>query len=538
MTRKILATVLALVMLLSLTACGGNKTAEAAPVETAANGETAAAASAEPIELHVAQDHDPGSLAPYGTEGPRNVPTNMIYQGLGNIAPDKSEFMLVLAKTFEEVENNVYDIEIYDYITDSAGNHLTADDVIYSYEKYQELGFNLQYVTSLESIEKTGDYTVRITMKDDAKIGAIETMLEKVRIITKAAYEASPDGMATTPVGTGTYVVTEYKNGQQIAYEKRTDYWQTDESKLNVYQRAFADKIYLDIITDASTQAIAMQAGQIDISQFIPVADMINFVDEKNQAREGYTVESVLHSALFQVIYNCGENSPMSDINLRKAVAHAIDSAQVMYTGWGVNGNVAHAIASAYSADYDTALDNEEYFTYDPELAKEYLAQSSYNGETIRILVTANFPQASATLVQSYLNAVGINVELLIYENAMYLSMNADNSGTEYEMEIAAPNSTGYICSNTYEYDKNYRENGLPHIMVDDPQLQELYDAMANKNTNSVENATAFLEYVEENVYGYGLGYRMKCCIARDRVVDIAFNEWGDLLPAACEVVE
>lgn len=541
MKKRILAIVLALIMVLSLAACGSS-----APAQTPAASSSAAApaaegtapASSQPIVLNVAQDFDAGSLAPYGAEGPRNVPTNMIYQSLGNIAPDKSEFMLVLAKSMEEVENNVYDVEIYDYITDSAGNHMTADDVIFSYKTFQEIGLNMQYVSSLESIEKTGDYSVRITMKDDAKIGAVETMMEKVRIITQASYEASPDAMATTPVGTGTYVVTEYKNGQQICYAKRADYWQTDESKLNVYQRAYADIINLNVITDASTQAIAMQAGQIDISQFIPLADLVNFLNPDNTARDGYTAAFVLHSALFQIIYNCGENSPMNDINMRKAVAYAIDSAQVMATGWGVNSRPAHAVASEYSADYDTALDSQEYFEYDPELAKEYLAKTSYNGETIRILVTANFPQASATLIQSYLNAVGINVELLIYENAMYLSLNADNTGTQYEMEIAAPNSTGYICSNTYEYDKNYRDNGLAHIMLDDPELQELYDAMAAKNTNSVENATEFLKYIEENLYGYGLGYRMKCAIARGRVTEIATNEWGDLLPAACKVVD
>lgn len=544
MKRKVLATILALAMTCSLMACGssgsdasqsGNGSGAAESGEAEGNAETASAGG--PVELHVAQDMDPGSMAPYGTEGPRNVPCNMIYESLGNISPDKTEFYLVLAKSLEETEPNVYDIEIYDYITDSEGNPMTADDVIFSYDKYLETGLNLQYTASLESYEKTGDYSVRITMSDDAQVGALETMLEKVRIITQAAWEASADEMATTPVGTATYILTNYTTGQQLTFAKRTDYWQTDDSKRCIYQQSNADTIYLDIITDASTQAIAMQSGQLDISQFIPTADMVNFVDDSGAARDGYIAEYVLHSALFQIVYNCGENSPMSDINLRKAVAYAIDSQAVMTTGWGANGYAATTLASAYSADYDTALDNNEYFPYDPELAKEYLADSSYQGENIRILVTSNFPSDSAALVLSYLQAVGINAELLSYENAQYLALNADNTGTEYELEIEAPNSTGYICSNSYEYDKNHRENGLPHIMVDDPELQELFDTMAARDTNSKETATAFLNYIQENVYGYGLGYRMKCCIGVDRVQSIAFNEWGDLLPAACEVI-
>lgn len=49
-------------------------------------------------------------------------------------------------------------------------------------------------------------------------------------IVTQAAYEASPDQMATTPVGTSAYLVDSYVPGSEIVMKDTGDYWQTDES--------------------------------------------------------------------------------------------------------------------------------------------------------------------------------------------------------------------------------------------------------------------------------------------------------------------
>ena len=490
----------------------------------------------EKVEFHVAQDMDPGSMAPYGTEGPRNIPCNLVYQSLGNLSPDKQDFYLVLAKSVEEVEPGVYDVEIYDYITDSEGYPFTADDIIFDYDQFKEQGFVPQYIASLESVEKTGDYSVRFTMKDNTRVGAFETMLEKVRCFTQEAWEASPDGMQTDPVGTSPYVMTKYASGQQMVFEKREDYWQKEDDERNVYTEANADIIYFDIITDRSTQAIALQAGQIDISPFIQGADINNFLNEDMTAKDGYNADHTYVGSVFTMVFNCSENSPMANQKLREAVAYSIDSAQVIYSGYERSGDRCYAMNSPYMADYDPESYGTDYFEYDEEKAKQLVEESGYNGETIRLLADPNFPSASTTLVAAYMQAAGLNVEIQLYEQAMYQTMHADNTGTQYDIDLVGTASTGYTWSGQADFDNTLHDNGLSHIIKEDDKLQELYEKMAGVETYSVEATNEYMDYVKENCYGFAIGYKTKNIIANQKVTKIAYNEWGDLLPGACEL--
>lgn len=70
--------------------------------------------------------------------------------------------------------------------------------------------------------------------------------------MTRAAYEASPDQMATDPVTTSAYQVTEYVSGSKIVYKNTGKYWQTDESLVPMTSRHNVENIEIDIIPDTA----------------------------------------------------------------------------------------------------------------------------------------------------------------------------------------------------------------------------------------------------------------------------------------------
>ena len=101
----------------------------------------------------------------------------------------------------------------------------------------------------------------------------------------------------------------------------------------------------------------------------------------------------------------------MNDLNFRKAVAYAINRDEIVTAVMNGYGEpIETGCLWGYMTDYK-ASDIAGY-SYDPEKAKEYLAMSSYNGETIELTTAINDIILTAAVVQEQLSKIGINVEI------------------------------------------------------------------------------------------------------------------------------
>ena len=129
--KNILAGVLIAASALSMTACGaGSSSAGGSGSATPAPSATAAASEVQDKVIKVATTSDPASLGTYdeGSSSGRWITLTFTYETLVYIDND-GQFKGILAKDWAKNEElskdgkSVYDVEIYDYITDTAGNH-------------------------------------------------------------------------------------------------------------------------------------------------------------------------------------------------------------------------------------------------------------------------------------------------------------------------------------------------------------------------------------------------------------------------------
>lgn len=67
---------------------------------------------------------------------------------------ETNEMVPFIGKKLTNPSEGVYEVEIFDYVTDSNGNHITADDVLYSFEKARESGFFNNIMSTLTAVEK------------------------------------------------------------------------------------------------------------------------------------------------------------------------------------------------------------------------------------------------------------------------------------------------------------------------------------------------------------------------------------------------
>ena len=426
MKRKLLSAVLAASML-ALTACGGagqTQESETSAVQESVTEATQTNASEESKEeggdiasrdtLNIALADEIVSLDPaYSYDNLTNQVVNQITQGLlyfdysGQLQPQ-------LCSSWEAKDATTYVYQIRDDVNFSDGTPMTMEDVLFSLNRHmdEEVASYLAWMyANVESIEQTGDWelTVHLSTPDAAWQYAFATTAG--HIISKAYYEAHADQFGQPGVGvvgTGPYVLDSWTTGSEIKLKYNENYWDSE-------QEPQFKNIDFKIITDANTQATALANGQADY-MFDPPTEMLDTIRQS----EDMDVTEVDGWTVLWMAMNC-QSGPFSDVNVRKAVAYALDK-DALYEGvLTENGSYAKngmpfssalygSEADSWNAYAETAVDEKN----DLEKAKEYMAQSGYpDGFDCSLYINQDSIYNSiAVYVQAALSEIGINVTI------------------------------------------------------------------------------------------------------------------------------
>lgn len=557
--KRALSLILALCMLAAFAGCstsGTNAPADApasqpadleqidgkTELETSTGAE--ATGSGEQSLVVVALTADPGTLDPFSSNSlGRLYSLQGMYETIG--AYYNGKFNLVMAKELTSVEDDTleypaYDVTFWDCIYDSNGNHFTVDDYLWCMEQYREIGKNTT-VKAVEKFEQTGDWTVRIYMNTDS-LGKFEDFIRQTWLVTRKSYEASEDGMATTPVGTGAYKITEYKSGATIRYTTRDDYWQKDDSVKSAVQLANCNDYEIRIIKESNQIVIGLEAGEIDYASNLGYENSKRFMDG-GSAAAGHYVDVFQNPGTEMLYLNCSTGSVFdNNPKLRQCVMHAIDIDSIIngvYSGYAMK---AHDIACAINlADYPTQLDNEPYFEYDPELAASLLKEAGYEpGQlTLRLMTKQSdaFEMMYCQAIQQNLRDIGIEVEILGYENALYEQYKTNPN--EWDIITDTRGEYNYFAFAWTKLDtNNYSSDVKSECFVDDDHLYELVATAASAKTTSEEAILAVRDYNNEMAYARGLcaPYRFDV-INSNKIAVLTRGELLRFLPGATTYV-
>ena len=541
--KKIIALLLALTMAMTMLAACGSKQEETttSAATTAAQEETSAeeeetteeeTTEAEPeyeinydSTITVGVSTDIGTMNQFGATSPGvSLKKLLCYETLFFKNAD-GDILPLLGKDYTTDGDGTYEIELFDYITDSQGNPMTASDIVFSIEQLKGQASQSDLWSTITTCEAEDDYTVKIVV-DPESTGQMEKILTRVSMITEAAYNNSPDALATEPVGTGGYVLdtTQTITGASYTFVRRDDYWQTDEEYITERNANYLKKLICKVYTDTSTLATGLETGEIDITADLDTVGLELFTDGTTVA-PGYIELADENNSFVHLLFNCAETSPCSDINLRQAICYAIDAAACAYSVYGNKGEVCYAPTNPNLDDSGEEFFYDEYFDYDVDKAKELLEASNYNGETIKILVLPRTSvSGSAVLIQNYLKSIGIESELLEYEMSVYRTKRVEEN-PEYDIELmGATASDSHVYTSLKEFNAASYTNGLSRIMIPDDELKELFDEVASQKTNSPEAVQALFDYVTDQCYVYGLYYSTDTIIGTDSIVEEACN--------------
>jgi len=436
-----------------------------------------------------------------------------------------------IASKYDKLDDFTYRISLYDNVYDSAGNHITANDVVFSYKTAKELGNAATYLNAYENIEYVDDYTVKLIL-NSKEVGGLLNTTTMIYIVSEKAYKEDPDGFASKPVGTGPYVLKSWTPGTTTVLVKNEKYWQAGDPH-NAFAYQNCDEIEYHVYTETSQVPIAFETGEIDASANVATSDLYLFEDGgKNKGFKIYSRPAALSQV---ILFNSSPDSACQDQKLRQAICYAIDNQALIDGAYDGRGSVCKTYGNASYGDYLEKWDNEDYYDYNVDKAKECLAASNYNNETITIMASNAMPAhvRMAQIVQSYLIEAGINAKIVNYDEALFQSYRFDS--TQWDIQITNKGSGDYLASVwKYNYDQRLF-GGKTQSLSPDEELQVLLEKCLNESTHNAEAMDAFHQYLKEKVYGYGLLYSFDYFVYVDTIDKIVVNSQNAIIAGSCE---
>ncbi len=433
-SKKLLILILALVLTFSLTLAGCTQDAgedvENDADEEAAAGEEAAGEeeAAEPKTLVFARSGDSVGLDPANvTDGESLYVTGSILDTLLAYDMDNTNVVPALAtewKTVDE-ENKVWELKLREGVKFHDGTDFNAEAVKFNFERwmnedneYRYPGENYEYYSYMfngfpgviDEVVVVDEYTVQIVLNTPSAPFLNNIAMAPFAIMSPEAIKTHGEDIFKNPVGTGPFKFVEWVKDDKIILEKNDEYW-GEEAKL--------DQIIFRSIPDNSARLLELQSGSIDM--MIGVSPDDAQIVEDDPELDLYLRPS-MNIGYFSLNMN---KEPFDNIKVRKAINYAVDKQGIIDAFYG---GLAESAKNPLPPSLWGYNDEIEPYEYNPEKAKELLAEAGYEdgfSMTLWAMPVARpympQPKEIATALQQQFAAVNIDSEIVTMDWATYL---------------------------------------------------------------------------------------------------------------------
>ncbi|MFT4040230.1 MAG: ABC transporter substrate-binding protein [Thermomicrobiales bacterium] len=331
-----------------------------------------------------------------------------------------------LATNWDQIDDNTLELQLRPGVTWQDGSPFTANDVKFTFDRTIDgdarLAANGRY--GLTAVEVVDDLTVRLIT--DGPRGTLLILLSDPgsEIVPEAYFnEVGYEKFQQMPIGTGPYKVTEFVPDTRITFAAHPDYWGG---------APVANTVEITGIPEVSTRVAALLNGEIDMAMDLP-PDQVSTVE----AGGDFSISTVspLNLNIFAIV---GANPPMDRKEIRQALNLSIDRQAIveqLLSGYGV-------WPTGLQSTLDPLYVEAPQLPYDPDRARELLAEAGYAGEEIRLAYDSpNYYPLEEEWTQAIVagwNDIGLNVTMTPIELSQREEITAESDWHLYTTSAGA----------------------------------------------------------------------------------------------------
>lgn len=421
MNRKILVFLLTVVMIFSLTACGGSQNSSSNSDDGSAN----------KIVFTVPYEGDPGTADVAKTTAEYGLPLNVFDRLVESVTvgPGQSKLVPGLAESWEVSDDGtVYTFHIREGALFHNGDEVTAEDVRFTFDRMLNPGtegLNTDFfdmivgakarmngeadtTTGLKVLDK---YTLEITIEEPFAPFVAGLATPAGSVYCKKAVEEAGEQFGIDPkltIGSGPFKMEEWVVNDKIVMSTFDDYWRG---------RAQFDELVFRIIPDAETARMLFEKGEIDFFDCDMARSQIPYFESNAKWKDNMV--SGPRVGLYYYAIN-QDIEPLNNVKVRKALQLAINRQNILDKMYYGKGRLVNGIMPPGLYGYNPDLPD---ISYDPEKAKALLAEAGYpDGFDMEITQVSDSPNTLKIneIVQSDLAKIGINVTITQQDSSSF----------------------------------------------------------------------------------------------------------------------
>ena len=386
----------------------------------------------------------------------------------------------------DDTDTLIYNIRKGVYWHDKApvnGREMDAHDIVYNMERGLRLPRSYLNITMTQderplSIEAVDKWTVKVVCPKGLAGKWLEQSGELMAIVPPEVDEEWGDMNDWTHViGTGPFIIDDYVPMSALTLKRNPNYWRDDPVHPG-YRLPYVDYLKMLIIEDASTRIAALRTGKADTMK-------MSFDDAEDVlATATDLIVSAVPATTPGLFFMDLRKPPFNDIKVRRAMQIGVDQKAISdayYSGHAEWYSFPLLPIGEHSDMWTDLADMpesvQELFGYDPEKAKQLLAEAGYP-DGFKTKVTCYSGAETVDLVAifvDYWGKIGVEVEIDAKEYSIWNSIITAKSYEGMAVRGLSGSSTSHKLY-TYRGGETGPVENLS--FVDDPLMDDTYKEM------------------------------------------------------------